>query len=393
MSASCIKNCLACGRCANFPILDEFRLLVKAHEPRVGYGIAIDIGTTTVVLALLDLERGNIVARHSMINPQRVFGPDIISRIDAANKGHLDEQCRMIRDCIAEGINKLLAYKSILHKSNIPMSIAGNTTMMYLLFGFSCESLGVSPFKPKYSLADRCASDLFEIGQSDNNIYIFPWLAAFVGGDITSGLMYVLSEGKERFLLIDLGTNGEMALYESGRLIVTSTAAGPAFEQPSDNHLVHGASDTVSGLAQLIRNGVLDRAGKLNADAAVNFTQKQIRELQLAKSAVRSGLEILIETARFSYSDLDAVYLAGGIGQAMVVNDAIEIGLIPRELGDKTHAAGNAALGGAVHALLAPAHAAAGIENILTNVSEINLALHINFNNYFIKYMFFDRNI
>jgi uncharacterized 2Fe-2S/4Fe-4S cluster protein (DUF4445 family) len=215
-----------------------------------------------------------------------------------------------------------------------------------------------------------------------------PWLAAFVGGDITAGLIYTKAMAAERFLLIDLGTNGEMALYDRGRLTVTSAAAGPAFEAsaPAPGG---GASGVISLLAGLVRRGIADETGLLTGESV--FSQKQIRDLQLAKSAVRSGLEILLKSSSLGYDGLDSVYLAGGIGQAMDVADAADIGLIPAGLSGKTAAVGNAALGGAVMSLLAPEEAAAEADKFTREAVEINLAAHPDFNDYFMEYMYFPR--
>jgi len=202
-----------------------------------------------------------------------------------------------------------------------------------------------------------------------------------VGGDVMAGLLHVLREGKRRFLLIDLGTNGEMALADGYKLIVTSTAAGPAFESGRG-----GASGVIHTLAELVRGGIVDETGLLEGNAAL--TQKQIRDLQLAKSAVRSGLEILLAAAGLAYGDLDAVYLAGGIGQTMDVRDAVDIGLLPDALREKARAVGNASLGGAALLLRAPQAAAADMARLQT-AEEINLAEHPMFNDCFMEYMGF----
>lgn len=381
----CDGNCIVCGKCANTLILEGYRGGSWVIKPRAGYGIAVDIGTTTVVLALLDLNTGMIKKRHSFMNPQRAFGADVISRIDAANKGHLDELCKMIRTAISDGIVMLLEASDISGTDVIDVAIACNTVMSYLLMGFPCKSLGVVPFKPAYSMEDTYQSaELFPSSGVRCKVRVIPWLAAYVGGDITAGLLHVLPEGKNRFMLMDLGTNGEIALYDNGRLIVTATAAGPAFEQPIANF--QAASEVISALARLVREEIVDESGFLEQEDI--FTQRQIRDLQLAKSAIRSGLEILLEICNYKYEHLDTVYLAGGIGQAMNVKDAADIGLIPKELEEKTRPAGNTALGGAAALLSAPNQAMADIKKLL-HAEEINLAAQPSFNEYFMDYMAF----
>ncbi|MCL2321087.1 MAG: ASKHA domain-containing protein [Oscillospiraceae bacterium] len=347
----------------------------------------MDIGTTSVVIVLIDLSTGVIMARHSFMNPQRTYGPDVISRIDAANNGHLDELRNLITQAIAGGMEKLLSSCNVPSERVIETVIAGNTTMTYLLLGFPCKSLGVLPFKPAIGLREKYTmSDVFGNSAINCPVHIVPWFAAFVGGDITAGLLNVILEGRGKFMLIDLGTNGEIALYYDDKLIVTSTAAGPAFESSTHRG---GASMILDELAQLVQNGFVDETGFLSDNAPVVFTQKEIRDLQLAKSAVRSGLEILLESAGIDYGSLDAVYLAGGIGQAMNVNSAIVVGLLPEMLKDKVIAVGNASLGGAARILLDPKNSAKDMKRLQITALEINLAGHPRFNEYFMEYMLF----
>jgi len=386
MIEGCIGNCLLCGKCGQFPILEDFAADGQALEPRDGYGVAVDIGTTSVVLALFDLKTGVCAARHSFMNPQRVYGPDVISRIDAANKGALADLQNKIRSGVALGVQTLLNA----HDDALPLVevvVAGNTVMTHLLLGLSCESLGVFPFKPVHCLAERYDFQrVFGASAYNCPVYIVPWFAGFVGGDITAGLLSVLPGATERFLLIDLGTNGEMALYDRGELTVTATAAGPAFEGSAHGG---GASGVLDDLARLVREEAVDETGLLAENAPALFTQKEIRDLQLAKSAVRSGLEILLESAGLDYETLDAVYLAGGIGQTLNVDSAVTVGLLPTALKAKVRAVGNASLGGAARLLLSPKRAAMDMKTLFAAVSEINLADHPRFNELFMENMFF----
>ena len=388
MPENCIANCLVCGKCAIFPILDSFNTASVGIETTEGYGVAIDIGTSTVVLTLVDLSTGAISARHSFLNPQREFGPDVISRIDAANNRHLARLNELITTSVTTGICEMLESANTPLEDVAHVSIAANTVMTYILLGFDCKSLGVAPFIPEFALAGSYNTQDVLGGLGVNlELNIMPWLAAYVGGDITAGLCHILAANapKKPFLLIDLGTNGEIALWTPNKLIVTSTAAGPAFEAGHG-----GAGGVIGALAELLRDEFVDETGLLEEGDNLPFTQKQIRDLQLAKSAVRTGLEIVIKEAGLDYDDLDAVYLAGGIGQAVRIDDAVDIGLIPRKLADRTCAAGNTALGGAVGLLLAPKATAECIDKIMQSAVEINLAAHPDFNNYFMEYMLFE---
>ncbi|MDR1703910.1 MAG: ASKHA domain-containing protein [Clostridiales bacterium] len=391
MNNICTGSCLECGKCAvqyrALPVLETFGGAAPAFKPREGYGIAADIGTTTAVLALLNLYTGKIEARHSFINPQAAYGPDVISRISAANGGGLEELRRLITAAVSAGIAEILASRGLRPRDIKDIAAAGNTAMTYLLLGLPCRSLGVYPFLPEYRTEPVYPYEaVFGDSLLSCPVRIMPWLAAFVGGDITAGLIYTKAMAAKQFLLIDLGTNGEMALYDRGRLTVTSAAAGPAFEASAPAQ-GGGASGVISLLAGLVRRGIADETGLLTGESV--FTQKQIRDLQLAKSAVRSGLEILLKSSGLGYDGLERVYLAGGIGQAMNAADAADIGLIPAGLAGKTAAAGNAALGGAVFALLAPEETAAEAEKLRQEAVEINLAAHPDFNEYFLENMYF----
>ncbi|MCL2579278.1 MAG: ASKHA domain-containing protein [Oscillospiraceae bacterium] len=391
MSERCSGDCIICGKCANAAILEGFNASGRLFTPQEGYGVAVDIGTTTVVLALMDLRDGKTLARHSFMNPQRAFGTDVISRIDAANKGHLNDLKQAVTDSVSEGLATLLTAKDLKPDQILAVTIGCNTVMAYLLLGFPCQRLGAAPYIPDSSMEETyLASELFANSGLFCPVRIIPWMAAYVGGDITAGLIYLLPQGSSRFLLIDLGTNGEMALYDNGRLTVTATAAGPAFEQPVTAGKFVGASAVVGALAELVRTGKVNKRGLLlSEEKGGPLTRKQVRELQLAKSAIRAGIEILIETSGLGYDGIDAIYLAGGMGQGMAVQDAADIGLIPGELVPKAIPVGNACLGGAAALLSAPAQVLSDMNELLTAASEVNLARHPNFNGYFMAYMFF----
>lgn len=380
---ACIGNCLQCGKCGIFSILESFSSQTCRLEPQDGYGVAVDIGTTSVVLALLDLSTGKSISRHSFINPQKIYGSDVISRINAANNGELEALRKVIADSITLGVKTLL--KSCGTKQVKEMAIAGNTVMTYLLLGLPCESLGTFPFKPAYDLDEKYNySDVFKSSDLCFPVRIVPWFSAFVGGDVLAGLLYTLPLGKSRFMLIDLGTNGEMALYDNGSLTVTSAAAGSAFECCSHGR---GASVVIDHLALLVRKGFVDETGLLSDNAPQIFTQKEIRELQLAKSAVRSGLEILLKSS--GGAEPYAVYLAGGIGQKLNPESAAAVGLIPPQLKCNVQAVGNASLGGAARLLLDPSRSASEMHTLLEAASEINLATHPDFNELFMQNMYF----
>jgi uncharacterized 2Fe-2S/4Fe-4S cluster protein (DUF4445 family) len=322
-------------------------------------------------MAQLDLTTGRTLARHSFLNPQRRFGADVLSRIQAANNGAAEE----LRKSIADGIWSGLAVLQESCGGAAEIVVACNTVMAHLLLGVSCESLGAAPFKPTYTLKESYAFG--EVFSTDHpgTVRIVPWFSAFVGGDIAAGLLHIGS--KSPYLLIDLGTNGELARFDGGKLTVTAAAAGPAFEGSGKPG---GASKVLDDLASLLRRGLLDETGRV-ADGA-GYTQREIRDLQFAKSAVRSGFEILTDG-----KNPGVVYLAGGMGQAMNPESAVAVGLLPPDL--TVRAAGNASLGGAVRLLLAPMASGTALRSLFGNVTMRNLADHPDFEGLFIKHMSF----
>ena len=341
--------------------------------------MAADIGTTGVALALLDLSDGSAVARRGFLNPQRALGADVISRISAAVNGRAEELRQLITQGVARGARELLASANASPERVRRVTVAANTVMAHLLLGLPCGSLGVYPFTP--APMPNAAIDfegVFGTGTGINcPVRVIPWLGAYIGGDVTAGIAYVLHARKSgRFMLIDLGTNSELALYDGGAVRAASAAAGPAFGAGS-------ASRAVSELAQMIRGGLVDETGLLRERASGALTQEEIRGIQLAKSAVRAGVEILTD----GVPPPDAVYLAGGMGQSLDVNDAADIGLLPFPLSEKARAIGNAALGGAARMLFEP------YPNIETlNFTEVTLSAHPRFEELFMEHLRFPPN-
>ena len=395
---------------------------VLAHA----FAITIDIGTTTLVLALLDLANGKIINNYTSINPQRAYGVDVISRIKASQEGKQDLLSKIIRDELIKGIGFLLKGKDIGLDRVQRIVIAGNTTMIHLLMSYSCAGLGAYPFNPvNLGLINTYSDELFAIPDRIP-IVILPCISAFVGGDITAGLLACgFERANKPCLFIDMGTNGEMALGNSKRVLVTGTAAGPAFEGGNISCGVASVSGAISsvyfigeklgyqtinnveplGLCgtvgielvyELLKKGVIDSSGLLVDPyfdtgypiAGMKFTQADIRELQLAKAAIRAGVEILTKTYGISIDDLDRVYIAGGFGYYMDIEKAAGIGLLPDSLIKKTEAVGNTSLSGAIMSVTDP-QANDKIDHIISVSEEIHLSNHEDFNDIYVQYMSF----
>lgn len=384
-------------------------------EEQTTYLIAVDLGTTTIAMQCVDLESGQVIDTYCALNPQRSYGADVLSRIQAASVGHAKELQDCVWNVIVEGVKSF--YRRILKagqeaSSVCCMCIAGNTTMEHLLMGLPTESLGRSPFTPVEIGLQKCdlpiepieietdvqkgaqpaEADLRKEAQHNLPVYILPGISAFVGGDIVAGLYHCgLLERKSGFvhtlpvkqteqdgavLFIDLGTNGEMAVLYEDRMIVTATAAGPAFEGGARSEVI--GSDMVALTASLLEQGVLDETGLLKEPA--RLTQTDIRALQMAKAAVRVGVEILYE--KIGRPKLKQVFLAGGFGYYLNVDAAVRIGLLPKAFQGCTIAAGNTSLAGAFEMgrdLLSGRLQESDLTGRLHRIESINLAKQENF--------------
>lgn len=357
-----------------------------ATAPAFGkYGAAVDIGTTTLAVALYDTT-GTRLAAAGRPNPQAHWGADVISRIQASMSGERESLAR----AVTSAINELLIELS--RKSGIPVSdidgmvITGNTAMLYLLTATPPDALSRAPF-----IADRLFGELVparELGlDCGAEVYLVRCMSAFVGADITSALLAsgICRQDGTR-MLIDIGTNGEMAIWHNGRLCCCSTAAGPAFEgaglsmgMPGEvgaidhvtldgdrlaAHVIGDApprgicgSGIVDALACLMLTEQLDESGLIEDDPTdiappVSLTQKDIRMVQLAKSAIHAGLCTLVDNVSLGWDDIAGLSIAGGFGSYLNLESAARIGLLVPELLDRTIVIGNAALGGASMLLL-----------------------------------------
>lgn len=387
------------------------------------YYIAIDLGTTTIVVTLID-SVGNNLATFTSINPQRSYGADVISRINISNKGKKHELMEMIRKTIRDGILAVIQ-KAVVEAGKVKrVAIAGNTTMVHLYMGYSCTGLGTYPFQP---VNIGFIEDSLE-GIDAIPVTLLPGITTFVGGDIVSGLAVCGFHRKEEScLLIDLGTNGEMALGNKDKILVTSTAAGPAFEggnlscgtgsipgaishmnikgneisyETIGNKPPIGICGTgvIEIISELLRVGIIDETGLLT-DAYfeqgytitedIKVTQKDIRELQLAKAAVRAGVEILASNYGITLDHISTVYLAGGFGFHLDIDKAVHIGLLPPELKENIKVIGNSSLSGAISYLTEP-NMKEAMQHIVSVSGEIHLSNEPDFNELYLQYMSFD---
>ena len=349
------------------------------------YGAAIDIGTTTVVLYFLDLLSGEIERIASFLNPQKVFGGDVISRINYCqeHESGLKELQQIIVNAINNELDIFCVNEHIIPGDFEKIIIAGNTTMLHLILGVDPISIALAPFRPKFiSRQTRKGNSTGLNVNPAAKVITLPCISAYVGADIVAGLS-VIKPLYKNYLFLDIGTNGEMALIRGEEIFTCATAAGPAFEGASLScgmGAVNGAISSFAGqniyqvignseplgicgsgivdiVAYLLRNDLIDETGFLkesfviNPDSRIEVTQQDIREIQLAKSAIYSGIRVLMSMSGISSGDIDALFLAGGFGNYINVRSAIEIGLLPYELKDRIYPVGNSAGIGALQYL------------------------------------------
>lgn len=369
-----------------------------------GYGIACDIGTTTVVCQLVDLATGTAVSTLGMENSQRAFGADVISRI----KTSMDGQLPVLTDAIRRQLSQMI--QALANEADIPLSqisrmaVAANTTMCHILAGLSPDSIGVAPYIPQSIFGQWLDAQALEMPFS-GQVYIAPAVSGYVGGDITADILAAgLDQSSIPTLLIDVGTNGEMALGCGEEFLCCSTAAGPAFEgaeirfgmtaapgaissvEWKNGEVVCGilgdtapkgicGSGLIDAVAMLLEIGALEDTGRLldveeddipkhltpylflldeepafRLAGEIAVTQADIRKLQLGKGAIAAGVSILKQL--YGDREIGQLLLAGGFGSYIRPESAAKIGLIPEDLLSKTRAIGNSALLGAKMALV-----------------------------------------
>jgi len=410
------------------------------------YGLAIDIGTTTIAVYLLNLNDGKVLDVESKVNNQRSYGADVISRINFTIEN--PKGSGIFKDHIISQLNnmiEILCKKNSISEDNIyDTVIVGNTTMIHLLLGLPCKSIALSPYIPISTEAFEFEAK--ELGiNTGGMISLVPGISAYVGSDITAGILSSGMLNSEKYsLLLDLGTNGEIVLGNKNEVVTCSTAAGPAFEGANIKHGIGGIEGAISkidlskdkiyetignrkpcgicgsgvldAVAQLVRFGIVDETGRMlendeveqkkyqnrvieidnmrqfivahNSinEGIITFTQKDVREVQLAKAAVCAGIKILLKEKNISFDEIERVYIGGGFGNYMNIESSVDIGMIPKELKNKIKSIGNCAGSGAKMYLLSK-----GIRHntvdIINKATYIELSKRKDFQEYFVDSM------
>ncbi len=413
---------------------------------KLNYGIVVDIGTTTLVSSLVNINTGEELTSVSALNPQSVHAQDVLSRIKfASDKKGLE----IMYSGIIKEINNMIAEvssKSGINKDNIyEVIFSGNTCMIHLATNVNPNSLGKYPYTPEirggsYLKAADHNLDISKIGL----IYLPPIISAYVGPDITSGVLASrLQDEIEMTLFVDIGTNGEMVIGKNGELSSTSTAAGPAFEGMNITCGMRAATGAVeyfnieedgsieiktinngkaigicgSGLldivGELVSNGVIRKNGKFESpdsevlpeklksrlikkdgktvfkvDEDVFLYQKDIRQVQLAKGAVRSGIEFLMKSKNVIAEKVDKVLIAGSFGYHLRAKSLLNIGLLPVAFEGKIDFIGNTSKSGG-QAFLLNQNYRKEMEELVDKVEVIELSNGEDFDKVFVKCLSF----
>jgi len=434
---------------------DEIRGLEPGNTSEKLLGMAFDIGTTTIAGYLMDLYTGKELSVASTLNPQTQFGADVISRITHANQdpNGLKELHRVVTRAVNDLIGEAVQKAGVSRDDVYAVSIVGNTCMHHLFIGVNPRDVALAPYVPV--ITDPLVIDPADLNLVINpagKVFVLPNIAGFVGADTVGVLLATgLDQSEEIKLIVDIGTNGEMALGNKDKILACSTAAGPAFEGAQISCGMRGASgaidhvtfedefsfsviddvaplgicgsallDTVAGLLEM---GLIDARGRLKKPEEVTHplgqklkdrlveingspafllagevnskenrpiyvSQKDIRELQLAKGAIATGIRILMQNYGLEVEDITEVQLAGAFGNYLNPHSACAIGLIPRELEDRITMVGNAAGLGSQLALLSETE----YERAATaarNVQFVELGSDPNFTTVFAESMLF----
>lgn len=333
---------------------------------------ALDIGTTTIALALVSLDKGKIIKVITRTNPQRKFGADVMTRIAHCQNNGAKELNKVL---ISE-INSMIAEFGI--RDIEKLYATGNVTMLHLFFGIDCSSIGVVPYTPRFleSKTEKAAT-LGIIGV--DTVETLPSISAFVGADLVAGLNYIgLPENNKYNILIDLGTNAEIVLFSEKSALCTAAAAGPCFEganiscgMSATDGAIYSYSErkikTISNvpakgvcgtglidiISEFIKNKIIDETGFMECESfeiaeGVRINQTDIRQYQLAKSAIYSAVITLLKMKNVSFSDIERMYISGGFSAKINIENAVRTGLLPKELKNKCVAINNSSLLGTV---------------------------------------------
>lgn len=428
--------------------LDSHCHHVRALEPgdttRNAYGVAIDVGTTTIVAQLVDLKSGQVVGVEASHNQQARYGEDVISRmIYACGHGGLDPLKNAVVTTINSLVNSLVAGAGIQHTDILSFVAAGNTTMTHLLLGLEPCTIRLEPYIPTATRIPWArAGEVGLTGHPDALLHCMPCVSSYVGGDITAGVLACgMNDSPQLSALIDIGTNGEIVVGNNEWLVCCSASAGPAFEGGGtkcgmratkgavqkvrvrgdrvEMQTIGGAkargicgSGLIDCMAELVAEGIIDQSGKFvrldhprvrvvdgvpefvvaeepesETGEPVVITEDDIGNLMKSKAAVLAAMKVLLESLGLRFSDLDRLYVAGGFGAHLDIEKSVRIGLLPDVPLEKVLFIGNSSVAGARQALLST-HAYRKANAIARQMTYFELSVHPGFMNEFVAALF-----
>jgi uncharacterized 2Fe-2S/4Fe-4S cluster protein (DUF4445 family) len=410
-------------------------------------GLAVDLGTTTMVVTLISLLTGEELATASMLNPQNKFGHDVISRI---THGSTQQGLQQLHQAVSNGLNQLIreacsdpGYDS---QEILDVVLGGNTTMLQLAASIDPSPLGRIPFRVDIQSGTSYCIQRFNLEINPvARVYIPPIMHAFIGTDVTAGLLMSgdFFNDDSRVLYIDVGTNGEIAVNNQGQRLAASTAAGPAFEGATLNSGMRAALGAISqvstdgfdlhlqtigdvpakgvcgsGIMDLVSSlldlGLVDRTGRmlstvkglqisqdvkqrlelLDRQPAIRlgrevvFTQRDLREIQLSKGAIRASIDILLQEAELLPTDMQQIIIAGGFGFHLKAASLERIGLLPPGSKSRVEFVGNASRSGCVW-LLNDITYRRYLEERVFGIRHVSLADHPQFMEHYVECMEF----
>lgn len=333
---------------------------------------ALDIGTTTLALALVSLDENKIIKAITRTNPQRAFGADVMTRIDYCRKNGV----KKLNSVLISEINKMIS--DFENRKIEKLYVSGNATMLHLFFGVDCSSMGVAPYTPVFLESKAQKAENLGINGIET-VESLPSIAAFVGADLVAGLNFVGIPEKGKYnLLVDLGTNAEIVLFCEKSALCTAAAAGPCFEGAniscgmsatsgavysySKNEVKTVGNSPAKGIcgtglvdiiAELVADETIDETGFMECEnleiaEGVSINQADIRQYQLAKSAIYSAILTLLQMKNVSFEEIEKMYISGGFSAKINIENAVKTGLLPKDLAQKCVAVNNSSLLGTI---------------------------------------------
>ncbi len=386
----------------------------EANELTENMCYVADIGTTSISLALISIDSKKIIAVKSCINPQISFGADVISRINYCSENGISHLQKTVVNAVNELINSFNLNKKI------PLIVSANTTMLHIFAGENPKTMGVAPYTPVFLKKRRFNGE--KIGLKNiSEVTLLPSIGTFVGADLVSGINYIkLPPENKYYLLCDLGTNAEIILFSKENILCTAAAAGPCFEGVNISHGMSATTGAINEfypnlkyktvenasavgicgtglvdiIAVLLKKGIIDKTGYMEYESFevapnVFLTDADVRQYQLAKSAVYSGILTLISEMGITFDDVQTLFVAGGFSTKFNAENATFTGLIPKELFKKCKSIGNSSLYGAIDY----ATEKKDLSYITDKAHYIDLAKSTLFSQLFIENMGFENTI